>query len=60
MSAYKCIYSEVNRKLGTKDYGLLVQRTRKFETLREAVSYSRAISNANVNMVGRPIIEIAE
>lgn len=60
MNAYKCTYNEVNRKLGTKAYGQLVQRTRKFDTFSEAVSFSRAISNTNVNMVGRPVIEIVE
>ena len=60
MNGYKCTYSEVNRELGTKGYGQLVERTRKFETFSEAVSYSRLISNTNVNMVGKPVIVIEE
>jgi pterin-4a-carbinolamine dehydratase len=60
MNAYKCIYSEVNRKLGTKTYGQLIERTRKFDTFVEAVAFSRMISNTNINMVGKPIIDIEE
>jgi len=60
MNAYKCIYSEINRKLGTKTYGQLIERTRKFETFAEAVNYSRLIATSNVNMVGKPIIEVIE
>lgn len=60
MDGYKCTYSEVNREPGTKGYGQLVERTRKFKTFSEAVSYSRLISNTNVNMVGKPVIVIEE
>lgn len=60
MDGYKCTYSEVNRDPGTKGYGQLVERTRKFKTFSEAVSYSRLISNTNVNMVGKPVIVIEE
>lgn len=60
MNAYKCTYKEINRRLGTKYYGQLVERTRKFSTFNEAVFYSRAISNTNVNMVGKPVIVIEE
>lgn len=60
MSAYKCTYTEVNRKPGTKTYGQLVDRVRKFETFGEAVSYSRMIASTNVNMIGKPVIDIEE
>jgi pterin-4a-carbinolamine dehydratase len=60
MNAYKCTYNEVNRKLGTKKYGQLMQRTRKFDTFSEAVTFTRTIATTNLNMVGKPVIEIME
>lgn len=60
MDVYKCTYSEVNREPGAAGYGQLVERTRKFNSFIEAVSYSRLISNTNVNMVGKPVIVIGE
>lgn len=60
MNAYKCTYNEINRKLGTKSYGQLVEHTHKFATFNEAVSFSRTISNTNLNMIGKPLIEIVE
>ena len=60
MNAYMCTYSEVNRKLGTKDYGQLVEHNRKFETFREAVNCYRGLVMTNVNMVGKPVIIINE
>lgn len=60
MNAYKCTYNEINRKMGTKAYGQLVERSRKFNTFNEAVSFSRTISNTNMNVVGVPLIVIEE
>lgn len=60
MNAYKCIYNEVNRKLGTKTYGMIVERTYKFKSFNDAVNFSRLIVNTNANMIGKPIIEIVE
>ena len=60
MNGYKCTYIEVNRQPGTKGYGQLIERSRKFKTFSEAVSYSRLISNTNVDMVGKPVIFLGE
>lgn len=57
MFEYKCTYSEVEGKLGSKNYGFLVDRVKKFPTFAEAVSFSRMVANTSTNMVGRPIIE---
>jgi len=54
------MYTEVDRKLGTKTYGQLVERAREFPTFSEAVSYSRLIMNTNVNMIGKPVIVLGE
>jgi hypothetical protein len=57
MFVYKCTYSEVNNKLGSKNYGFLVEHVKKFPTFTEAVNFSRMVANTNTNMVGRPVIE---
>lgn len=57
MFVYKCTYSEVNSKLGSKNYGFLVEHVKKFPTFAEAVSFSRMVANTSTNMIGRPIIE---
>lgn len=61
MSAYRCVYLEVNNDRGSSNFGYLVERKKKFDTFPEAVNFSRAISNTCINIVGKPIIEeIAE
>ena len=57
MLVYKCTYSEVNNKLGSKNYGYLVDRVMNFNTFADAVSFSRMVANTSTSMVGRPIIE---
>lgn len=57
MFKYKCTYSEMNSKLGSDNYGLLVERVKKFNTFAEAVNFYRVVANTSTNMVGRPIIE---
>lgn len=60
MNAYNCIYTEINRKPGATDDGLLVERTHKFNTFIEAVNFGRVLTRTNTNMVGKPIIDIME
>jgi hypothetical protein len=57
LEKYKCTYFEVNRDRNSKDYGLLVQRTKKFPGFNDAVNFARLVSNTNINSVGRPIVE---
>lgn len=57
MSAYRCIYLEVNNDRNSSMFGYLVERRKKFDTFPEAVKFSRAISNTCVNVIGQPIIE---
>lgn len=58
MNAYKCIYTEINRKPGVIDNGVLVERAYKFNTFIEAVNFGRTLTNTNI--VGKPIIHIME
>jgi len=60
MAQFKCIYTEVNDDRKSKNYGLLVERVKKFPTFAEAVTFSRRIANTSVHTVGRPIIEEEE
>jgi len=61
MSAFRCVYFEVNNDRRSSNFGYLVERKKKFATFPEAVKFSRAIANTCVNVVGKPIIEeIAE
>lgn len=57
MFKYKCTYAEVDSNRTSKNYGMLVERVRKFPTFAEAVNFSRIIANTNNSMVGRPLIE---
>lgn len=58
MSAYKCIYTEINHKPG--ETGMLVERARGFKTFHEAVNFVRDLRITNANMTGMPVIEIKE
>lgn len=60
MFQYKCTYLEVNNDRTSKNFGMLMERVKKFPTFAEAVSFSRVIANTSINMVGRPIIEEVE
>ena len=57
MFQYKCTYMEVNNDRGSKNFGLLMERVKKFPTFAEAVNFSRVIANTSINMVGRPVVE---
>lgn len=57
MFEYKCTYTERDAKPGSKNYGFLVERVKKFSTFAEAVNFSRMVANTSTNMIGRPIIE---
>lgn len=58
MIAYTCTYTEIDRKRSDKyNYGVPVQRVRKFDTFADAVRFSRMVSNTNINVLGKPLIE---
>lgn len=57
MFQYKCTYLEVNNDRKSKNFGMLMERVKKFPTFAEAVSFSRVIANTSINMVGKPVIE---
>ena len=57
MVKYKCTYFEVNRDQNSKNFGLLLKRTKQFTFFNEAVDFARRVSNTNINSVGRPIVE---
>jgi hypothetical protein len=57
MVGYKCTYVEVNNDRGSKNFGFLIERTKRFAMFNEAVDFARKISNTSINMVGRPVIE---
>lgn len=60
MSAYKCIYTEINRVPGSADNGMLVERAQRFKTFNEAVNFGRNLRLTNANMVGKPVIDLVE
>jgi hypothetical protein len=57
MTKYKCTYFEVDRDQNSKNFGLLLKRTKRFTFFNEAVDFARRVSNTNINSVGRPIVE---
>jgi hypothetical protein len=57
MVKYKCTYFEVNKDQKSKNFGLLVQRTKRFTFFNDAVDFARLVSNTNINAVGRPLVE---
>lgn len=58
MIAYTCTYTEINRKDSYKyNYGVPIQRVKKFDTFADAVRFSRMVSNTNINVLGKPVIE---
>jgi hypothetical protein len=57
MLKYKCTYFEVDHNQGSKNFGLLVKRTKQFPFFNEAVDFARRVSNTSINVVGRPLIE---
>ncbi len=57
MVKYKCTYMEVNNDRSSLNFGMLVERVKKFPTFSEAVNFSRVVANSTINMVGRPVIE---
>lgn len=60
MNNYKCRYLKVNNDRNSPNFGFLVEKTKKFTYLRDAVKFSKEISNTYVNYVNRPIIEQIE
>jgi hypothetical protein len=48
---------EVKNDRKSKNFGMLMERVKKFPTFAEAVSFSRVIANTSINMVGKPVIE---
>jgi hypothetical protein len=48
---------EVNNDRNSQNFGMLVERVKKFPTFFEAVDFSRVVANSTINMVGRPVIE---
>jgi len=57
MVKYKCTYMEVNNDRGSQNFGMLVERTKRFTFFNDAVDFARKISNTSINMVGKPLIE---
>jgi len=57
MTAYKCTYFEVNNDRASKNFGFLVERTKRFTFFNDAVDFARKISNTSINMVGKPVVE---
>jgi len=57
MTKYKCTYFEIDRDQNSKNFGLLLKRTKQFTFFNEAVDFARKVSNTNINSVGRPIVE---
>jgi hypothetical protein len=57
MVKYKCTYTEVNNDRASKNFGFLVERTKRFTFFNEAADFARKISNTSINMVGKPVIE---
>lgn len=57
MIGYKCTYFEVNNDRASKNFGFLVERTKRFTFFNDAVDFARKISNTSINMVGKPVVE---
>lgn len=52
----KVVYSEIVSDRTSKSYGLLVEKTKRVGSLKEAVDFSRYIANT-ANVVGKPVVE---
>lgn len=60
MNNYKCRYLKVNNDRNSPNFGFLVEKTKKFNYLKDAVKFSKEISSTYLNYVNRPIIEPIE
>ena len=49
---------EINR--ASVNYGMIMQKTRKFTDFTEAATFSRQLANTVVNLIGMPIIDLTE
>jgi hypothetical protein len=57
---FNLTYAEKIKDITHKDCGMLIEKTKKFPTFKEAVLASRYIANTNINLVGKPIIDLME
>ena len=54
--SYTCTYNEVQPTETGSAIGRLVEKRRKFSSFKDAVEFSRSITN-RANLLGKPIIE---
>jgi hypothetical protein len=56
-SVYKITYEVKETEMSSSNYGYVIMKTKKFPSLSQAVEFSRHISNNDVNLIGKPVIE---
>jgi len=54
--SYTCTYNELQPTNTGYATGRLVEKQRKFSSFKDAVEFSRSITN-RANLIGKPIIE---
>ena len=58
----QCIltYNIRDNNRNSNNFGFIIQKIVKFHDFNEAVCQSRLIANTNVNLIGKPVIDLPE
>ena len=43
--------------IDSTNYGFIVTKIKKFKTIKDAAAFSRVLSNNDITLVGKPVIE---
>lgn len=60
MAQYKVTYNIRENDRNSNNFGRIIEKIIKFNDFNEAVRESRLIANTNMNLIGKPIIDLTE
>jgi hypothetical protein len=53
----KLTYDVKVADIDSTKYGFIVTKVKKFKTMKDAAAFSRVLSNNDITLVGKPVIE---
>ena len=53
----KLTYDVKVADIASTKYGFIVTKVKKFKTMQDAAAFSRVLSNNDITLVGKPVIE---
>lgn len=55
---FKLTYTVRDTDVGSKNYGMLLNKSATFKNFSEAVRQGRYIANTTINIIGKPVIDL--